>query len=166
MAGSVLVVQSDLVKVLTSYNVNPGVINRIRKNQCSHVNGSHQDSSVNFLLALRGSSKMERSGHIRRSVYKTQDVKFINGSIISVAAAKYGRRTEILASRVDEQKRGIVNDPIGFHRWPVVDNGAVGSKGGDRAETGSSIQVLLGAILVQVVHNFQLVPLLLALLHL
>lgn len=75
VAGSVKVVQSSAVKVLASYNINSGVINRVRENQCSHVNGSHQDSSVNFLLALRGSSKMERSGHIRRSVYKTQDVK-------------------------------------------------------------------------------------------
>jgi hypothetical protein len=61
--------------VLTSYNIDPGVINRVRKNQCGQINGSHQDSSVNFLLELRGSSKMERSSHIRRSIYKKYNLK-------------------------------------------------------------------------------------------
>lgn len=69
VTGSMKVVQSSTVKVLTSNDINSGVINRIRKNECGQVNGPHQNSSVNFFLALRGPTKMESASHIRRPVY-------------------------------------------------------------------------------------------------
>ena len=69
VTGSMKVVQSSTVKVLTSNDINSGVINRIRKNECGQVNGPHQNSSVNFFLPLRGPTKMESASHICRSVY-------------------------------------------------------------------------------------------------
>ena len=69
VTGSVSIVQSSTVKVLTSNDINSGVINRIRKNECGQVNGPHQNSSVNFFLPLRGPTKMESASHIRRPVY-------------------------------------------------------------------------------------------------
>ena len=69
VTGSMKVVQSSTVKVLTSNDINSGVINRIRKNECGQVNGPHQNSSVNFFLPLRGPTKMESASHIRRPVY-------------------------------------------------------------------------------------------------
>ena len=69
VTGSMKVVQSSTVKVLTSNDINSGVINRIRKNECGQVNGPHQNSSVNFFLPLRGPAKMESASHIRRPVY-------------------------------------------------------------------------------------------------
>ena len=68
VAGTVKVIQSGTVKMLTGDNVDTGVVDRVWEYQSGQVDGSHKNSSVNVLLPLSRPAVMQSPRHIRRSV--------------------------------------------------------------------------------------------------
>lgn len=68
VSSAVWVIQPNVVQVLASNDIDTGVVDRVGKNKCGHINCPHQHSSVNLLLALRRLAKMEGAGNICRPI--------------------------------------------------------------------------------------------------